>query len=185
MEVSIREVARRARTSHPTASTVLDRLLQQGVVVVRRSLWADEYRLNRNHVAIERLHSLFNWEGNLLDEVKAFLVEKIHERAKWVSEAYLFGSAVRGEMKPESDLDVAVICPSARHIPKTEQSLEEVSDLTHERYGNRVNAVVGARSLSELTRSNSRGYRLWRRIKREGAPLFSVAVVGESSGAKG
>ena len=185
MEVSTREVARRARISHPTASTVLERLLQQGVVVVRRSLWADEYRLNRGHVAVERLHSLFSWERDLINEVKAFLVENIRQRAKGISAAFLFGSALRGDMKPGSDLDVAVICTSPRYIPKMEQVLEEVSDLAHERYGNRVNAVVGAKSLDELCRSDNRGYRLWRRIKSEGALLFPVGTAGDSSGSEG
>jgi predicted nucleotidyltransferase/DNA-binding transcriptional ArsR family regulator len=172
MEVSIREVARRAKISHPTASTVLEKLLEQGVVLVRRTLWADEYRLNPKHVALQQLHPLLEWERRLPDEVKSFLAQEMQTRATWISAAYLFGSAVRGDMKPGSDLDVAVICSSAKYVAKTEQIMEEVSDLARERYGNRVNAVVGARSLSELSRSSSRGYRLWRRVAKEGAPLL-------------
>jgi len=185
MEVSTREIARRAGISHPTAASVLEKLLRQGVVLVRRSLWADEYRLNRRHAAAQELDRLFRWERDLPDHVKGFLAKELRSRAPWVSAAYLFGSAVRGDMRPDSDLDVAVICSSARYVVKTEQIMSEISDRVQERYGNRVDAFVGARSLSELSRSGRRGYKLWQRVAREGVALLPEAAVGESYGTEG
>src|SRR5712691_9343580 len=77
IDASTREIARRAGVSHPTASTVLENLGRQGLVNVRRRVWADEYELNHEHEVVRRLESLFGWERRLLDALVRFLAREI------------------------------------------------------------------------------------------------------------
>jgi predicted nucleotidyltransferase len=176
MEASTREVARRAGVSHPTASAVLETLRQQGVVHVRRTARADEYRVNTGHVLWDQLAPILRWERHARDEVIAFVTDQIADQAPWVSAAYLFGSVVSGDMEPGSDIDVAVICPSAR-VADTEDAMDAIGKRTAERFGNRVNAIVGTRPVEELARGGRSGSGLWKAIAEEGIPLTLPSAV--------
>jgi predicted nucleotidyltransferase len=173
IDVSIREIARRSGVSHPTASTVLEGLRQQGVVRARRTLLAAEYRLNEDHVVAQQLASLFRWEESSLHAVLDFLAEEIPHRASWVDEAYLFGSAVRDDMRPDSDLDVALIS-SSRRAGKLHDLMDELSDLSASKFGNRIQATIGTRPITELAQPGQRSYRLWRTIKLEGVRFLPI-----------
>jgi predicted nucleotidyltransferase/DNA-binding transcriptional ArsR family regulator len=171
LDVSIREIARRAGVSHPTASTVLESLRQQGLVHVRRTLLANEYRLNDDHVVVSPLRQFLIWEGDLGPRVKAFLVESIQNEAPWVSAAYLFGSAVRDDMKPASDLDMALICPPNK-VQRLQKLMDELGEETAARFGNRLNVVIGTRPINELAKPRQPSYRLWRSIWTNGEQLL-------------
>jgi predicted nucleotidyltransferase len=173
IDVSIREVARRAGVSHPTASTVLESLRLQGVVRARRTLLAVEYRLNENHIAARQLASVFRWEKDSLHAVLTFLAREISSRASWVDEAYLFGSAVRADMRPDSDLDVALISSSKR-ANRIQVVMEELSDLSASRFGNRIQATIGTRPIAELAQPGQRSYRLWRTVAKEGVRFLPI-----------
>src|SRR6266542_1181965 len=108
--VSTREIARRAGVTHPTASKVLNALLDQGLVSVRRSRLGDEYSLNADHVLAQDVVHLFERERSLHERLLEFLADSIRRNAPGVEEAFLYGSAAWGEMTPRSDLDVAVTC---------------------------------------------------------------------------
>src|SRR5205807_424191 len=92
IDASTREIARRSGVSHPTASTVLENLRRQGLVHVRRTPLAVEYRLNEEHVLTGEIRHLAEWERQLPDRVRTFLVDSLRDRAPWVSAAYLYGS---------------------------------------------------------------------------------------------
>ena len=173
IDVSIREVARRAGVSHPTASTVLESLRLQGVVRARRTLLAAEYGLNEDHIAARQLASVFRWEKDPLRVVLTFLAMEISGRASWVDEAYLFGSAVRGDMRPDSDLDVALISSSKR-ANRLQDVMDELSDLSATRFGNRIQATIGTRPIAELAQPGQRGYRLWRTVAKEGVQFLPI-----------
>jgi len=171
LEVSTREVARRAGVSHPTASGVLEALRRQGVVHVRRTPRADEYRVNPEHVLWSKVRPVLRWERQVRDEVVAFLADQIGKTASWVSAAYLFGSAARDDMAPDSDIDIAVICPGNR-VSSTERAMEAMAEIAAVRFGNRVSAIVGSRPIAELARAGRSGHGLWSRIADEGIPLI-------------
>ena len=171
IDVSIREVARRADLTHPTASAVLEGLRKQGIVRVRRTLWADEFQVNAQHVVWQHVHTLFRWERKVRDELLALLRDEIRSQAPWVTAAYLFGSAESGEMSPESDLDVAVICPRNK-VLRTQRVLEALGEVTYERFGNRVHGIVGSRPIADMARAGQTGYRLWRKAAK-GIELLS------------
>lgn len=169
---STREVARRAGISHPTASNVLERLRRQGIVAVRRTPWADEFAVNPEHVLWKRIRPLLRWDRRARDEVVRALADGIGRHAPWVKAAWLFGSAAREEMQPDSDLDVALIVPKAL-IARTKEAMEALAEEASLAFGNRLNSLIGSRPIEQLIKSGSPGYRLWRDIAREGIPLIA------------
>lgn len=173
LDVSIREIARRAGVSHPTASTVLEGLRLQGVVRARRTLLAAGYRLNDDHVVAQQLASLFSVEKASLHAVITFLAQEISHRASWVDEAYLFGSAVRDDMRPDSDLDVALISSSKR-ADRLLVVMDELSDQSASRFGNRIQTTIGMRPITELAQPGHRSFRLWRTIAKEGVQFLPI-----------
>lgn len=168
---SAREVARRAGVSHPTASSVLSSLADQGLVRVTRRPRADLFDVNRDHTASAALRPLFDWDRQIGEELLADLRRLIEREAPSVSDAYLFGSAARGEAGPTSDVDIALVCPPAR-ADAVEAAMEGVADAVRLRYGLRINALVGTEPIESLRAPRSRARRIWRRIAAEGVPFI-------------
>jgi predicted nucleotidyltransferase len=86
---------------------VLHRLTGQGIVVSERVGHAFTYRLNRRHLAAEAIIALARLRGTLLKEIEQAL-------AAWEPRPVygaLFGSAARGEMRADSDIDLLLIRP--------------------------------------------------------------------------
>jgi predicted nucleotidyltransferase len=184
--VSGREVARRAGVTHPTANKALGHLLDQGIVLVRRSPNGDEYRLNDSHVLAEDTGRLFDRERSLKDEMVLFLSEAIQREAPQVAAAYLFGSIVWGSMEPNSDIDLAVVYPYDVDQGQIAAEMERVGDQVRKRFGNTLQATVRVELYSDVTdlfRRDTRSSGLWDRIQREGVPI-PVQRAKARSGAK-
>jgi predicted nucleotidyltransferase len=139
---SSREIARRAGITHPTASSALFSLADQGLVILERAPRADLFRLNRGHALAHQLSSLFEWEQNALADLLSFLKESIERETDSIEAALLFGSAAKGTMTTTSDIDVAVVCPVDR-VEEVEAVMERVGEAVRARFGNRLNIVLG------------------------------------------
>jgi DNA-binding transcriptional ArsR family regulator len=134
LTVSGRDIARRAGVSQPTAAEVLRALEDQGLLIVGRRPRAAYYRLNPEHVLAPVLTEIFGRER----QVRADLERRVADALAGlpdVEAAYLFGSAARGDMRPSSDIDVAI--KSRHEVPEE----IPVLDALYRRYGNRVNVV--------------------------------------------
>jgi len=177
LAASARELARRSRLSHPTASKVLASFVSQGIVLARRGPRTDAFALNREHVLVEKLRPLFEWERLLLRELAVFIGRAIERQAPAVSAAYLFGSAVRGELMVSSDIDLAVVVLDRRKIVETESALDRIADRIRDRFGNRLSVSIGSSPLGQLRSPGRPGHRLWQSVAREG-----IAVLPEDSG---
>ena len=182
-QVPAREAARRASVSHTTASFVLQHLSELGVVHVRRTILSDFYELNRSHAATPQLVELFEWERGALDGLKTFLRQQLRRRAKSVSAAYLFGSAVRGDMREDSDIDLAVICPPDRE-EQIQEAMAELDEAVRMRYGNRLNTIIGTAPLERMSRGRTGRARLWKRVA-DGEPILELARRRKSVAATG
>lgn len=179
LAVSARELARRSGLSHPTVSSVLAGLTDQGVVHARRALRGDAFELNRRHSVSERLRPLFDWERHLLREFVSFLAEQIRRRAPRISAAYMFGSAVRGEMTADSDVDLAVIVLNPADADGISAALVEVAEAVRLRFGNRLDVTIGRAAIDELQRPRRPGHRLWATVAREGIPVIESGKPSE------
>jgi len=152
-----REVARRAGVSAPTAREVLAGLVAQGIVSVKRGLKTASYRLNRDHILSPTVRDLFARERSLPKEFAHDVATAIRKEPD-VKEAYLFGSAARGDMLPTSDIDIAIV--SRKAAPEGSAALDTVST----KYGNRVN-------LTRLRRGRGSGLRERIRVEGKALPL--------------
>jgi hypothetical protein len=85
----------------------LQRLVSQGVVSRQKAGSADLYSLNRRHLAAPSIIAI----AGLRRELLAHLTDLIDGWPIRPPYAALFGSAARGDMTLESDLDVIVVRP--------------------------------------------------------------------------
>lgn len=95
------------RHSEEGIRKVLQRLAKQGVVQSDRVGNAFSYRLNREHLAAEHIIGLAGLQETLLNRLQVHL-------ASWdVPPVYaaVFGSAARGSMTVDSDLDLLLVRP--------------------------------------------------------------------------
>jgi predicted nucleotidyltransferase len=93
------------RFSEEGIRKVLQRLTRQGVVHAERVGHAYSYRLNTAHLAAGPIIELANMQGTLLTRVQERL-------ARWAFPpvyAAVFGSAARGAMTPDSDVDLFLV----------------------------------------------------------------------------
>lgn len=87
---------------------VLDRLTQQGTVIAQPVGAVISYRLNREHLAAQHIVALANLRAMLIDRIR-LSVEAWPTAPVWAS---MFGSAARGQMRPESDIDIFLVDPA-------------------------------------------------------------------------
>ncbi len=162
-----REIARRAGLSHPTAIKVLRDLGGQGLVRPARSGGAQVFSLNRENLLARPIAELFHSEDAIVSELTEWLRHALAPFSE-VKRAYLFGSAARGEMTRESDLDLAVM--TSLPDPDIDERLEPVTAGLRERVGVPVQLVVGS-----VSRARGAGQRrLWDRIVKEGIEIGPI-----------
>lgn len=94
--------------SHEGIRKVLVRLTAQGTVTSQQVSTVVSYRLNREHLAAEHIIGLANLRATLMGRVRSH-VQAWPTPPVW---AALFGSAARGQMRPESDIDLFLVDPA-------------------------------------------------------------------------
>ena len=87
---------------------VLRRLTAQGIVSAERVGPAFAYRLNRAHLAAESITALAGLRTTFLSRLERLLASWAHPPAY----AAVFGSAGRGTMRPDSDIDLLLVRPA-------------------------------------------------------------------------
>lgn len=144
----------------------LDRLVQQGLVERQEAGRALLYRLNREHVAAPAVELLAGLRTELVQRlskaVKGWRMAPLH--------ASIFGSFARGEGRPDSDIDIFVICPEG--IGLEDPSWREQVDLLAEQVRLWSGNHAGIVEVSQLDVE---------RLRRERVPivddLYSDAIV--------
>ena len=86
----------------------MHRLVAQGVVTRERVGAADRYELNREHLAAPHIEALANLRNELLERIGAE-IDAWHPTAEYTA---MFGSAARGDMRVDSDIDLFVVRPN-------------------------------------------------------------------------
>lgn len=87
----------------------LDRLVEQGVVHHFRVGRSSAYRLNRHHLAARAIIELSSLTSTLRERIS----QDIEQWPELPLYAALFGSAARGEMAVQSDIDLAIVSRGA------------------------------------------------------------------------
>ncbi len=115
------------RHSEDGVRRVLGRLAEQGIVEHRRAGQAVLYRLNRAHLAAPAVIALAHQFDTLVERLR----ERIEAWPVVCSYAALFGSVVRREMRPDSDVDLFVVRPNNVDADD-EQWREQLDTLSHD-----------------------------------------------------
>lgn len=102
-----REIASLAERSSAGVRTVLERLVEQGLVDSERAGRAYVYTLNRDHLAAPPVEALANLRSGLFDRLR----EEIAEWEIPPAHASLFGSTARGDGDSSSDVDLFIVRP--------------------------------------------------------------------------
>jgi hypothetical protein len=97
------------RHSERGVRNALHRLVEQGVLTRERVGPADRYTLNREHLAASHIEALANLRSELIKRIGAEL-DAWRPAAEYVA---MFGSAARGDMRADSDIDLFVVRPTA------------------------------------------------------------------------
>lgn len=96
------------RHSVPGVRKALHRLVTQGVASTDRSGRTMRYWLNREHVAANAIVELASLPDSVIERIRLTVAE-------WSVQPVvvsMFGSAARGDMSPDSDIDLFVVGPA-------------------------------------------------------------------------
>ena len=169
-----RDLARRAGVSHPRANQVLADLADQGLVSVQRLSRSDLYRVNRHHALAAPIGQIFELESKLKFGLLSLIAAELKARRLPVKEARMFGSASRGTMAPKSDVDLALVT-SRDSVAAVEAAAQGIAEAARERFGARLNVLVGSPSLEKLTKNRRAGQSVWQVVDREGIDVLIAA----------
>lgn len=115
------------RNSEEGIRKVLLRLVRQGVVHSGRVGNAFTYRLNRDHLAAEHIIGLAGLQGQLLKRIE----DRLESWRPAPRYAAVFGSAARGSMTVDSDLDLLLVRPDdADDVVWQAQTDDLIADVT-------------------------------------------------------
>jgi predicted nucleotidyltransferase len=124
--------------SIPGIRKVLERLVEQGIVTSQPAGRTVLYRLNRDHLAADHVVALARLRGELLDRME-------QELAGWRPPpvyAAMFGSAARGQMRPDSDIDVFIVWADADQARAGEEKTSAFADQVTRWTGNDTRLLI-------------------------------------------
>lgn len=154
------------RHSERGVRNALHRLSEQGIVTRQRVGAHNQYTLNRTHIAAPYIEALVRLRTELLQRIRAEL-ENWKVQAEFAS---LFGSAVQGPMRPDSDIDLFVVRPTGVDVgdPWLEQ-LSSLAEAVTSWTGNDTRLLE--LSAEELREGLAAGEPVLVSIRDEGVPL--------------
>lgn len=139
-----REAERLARVAHMSAIKALGELAAVGVLSLTRTQATHLYQINRDHDLVPPLEALFKAEADrfasLGDEAKSALVELDLEQK--VTSVVIYGSAARGDTRPDSDLDILILVRHDADASAAREILGVLSGRLRLRYGARPSVLV-------------------------------------------
>ena len=163
-EFTVRELAREVGASDVGVGKVLDDLEAYDVVRRRRIGRAYAVQANPDSALFAVIRDLFEREEDLGAQFQR-AVQRWCARER-VEYAALFGSAARGDLGPDSDVDLLIVSrtPKAVH-----DAIGDLADEVHRLFGRPLSPLVLGPAEFRKARSSSLGESL----RREGIPLYA------------
>ena len=140
LELTGRELARRAGISHAQAGAALGSLELAGVVVRRLHGRAQTWLLEEGNFLASPLRDLFAAEQKTLESLTA----DIRSALSGISyeQVRIFGSVARGDQSPHSDLDLFVEVKTRGDASKAKERLRKESLQLRNRFGLWISPLV-------------------------------------------
>jgi predicted nucleotidyltransferase len=145
-EMSGREAARRAQISHVAALRPLTNLTLLGIIIRKTTGRQHLYALNPDNLLVSSIAALFRSERERVDDLFATLQQMLLGASNRIVAAYLIGSAVRGEDRPGSDLDLLVLVKDRRSAGMLTEEIAVGSSGLRDRFGVTISPIVLALS---------------------------------------
>lgn len=114
---------------------VLNRLAEQGIVLFNDLAGVHTYTLNRDHLLADAVLDVARARGRLLERLRSA------SDSMPVRYAALFGSAARGTMRPDSDIDLFFVVDGPARI-EAEDHIFDLTTSVHRWTGNEVNPIL-------------------------------------------
>ncbi len=114
------------------------RLASQGIVDHERVGQTGRYSLNRDHLAAQAVVALADQRNELFRRIET-------ELRRWPDPptyAAIFGSAARGTMRPDSDIDIFLVRPNGAEELTWERCIEGLSGMVTKWTGNDTRPLV-------------------------------------------
>lgn len=161
--LSVRDVARQIDISPSTASTALESLNAQGVIIRQVVGVAHLYKVNTHFFLMPYLKKLVDASQDLDRKTVDYLRAKLSS----VEAVILYGSHARRASNPTSDIDLLVIHSSARAQQQAEQIRHEIRRHLTTVIGREI-SVISVTAPTKKTAATP----FWLNISREGICLY-------------
>lgn len=139
-EWSGREIAKELKTSPAACHKALKSLYREGILLLRTTGNTYLYRLNPNHLIVKKqLQPLFRWELRSVKNLADLITAKIKKFSpRYFVSVALFGSIIRHQEKPDSDIDLLVLIKTPGNKPKVEWLMNKLGNFLSSNTGNRL-----------------------------------------------
>lgn len=164
-ELSAPMLAQRSRLTRPSVLAALDHLAALGFVDSIGSVRQRLHRIDNRHPLAPAISALFAAEADRFDRI----IEAVQAAAteSGVAAAWLYGSVARGEDRPGSDIDIAIVASTDLATEKM-----AVRDALRAFEGElRFSASVVALDAADIRRLAQEGDPWWRALLAEAVPL--------------
>ena len=165
-------LANRARVTRQSAWNAIARLDGLGVLERVGQGRGTSYRLNPAHPFVPPLQALFRTESQRVER----LFDAVRTAAGGMKPppvaVWLFGSVARGEDRPGSDIDVAILSPEGQSSYQQYGMIEALGTFMGELTSH---ISVIAMTKDDIRRMRRKRDRFWTELKRDGVPLFGPA----------
>jgi predicted nucleotidyltransferase len=167
-EYNGRQIARDAGVNHWQGNKALKDMYEERVVKIRPTSGAYFYSLDNEKYMVEKMIiPLFKSEADLSREIASSVRNMKNVD---LSSVIIFGSTARGQDKPGSDVDVAVIVNSQKDKKEAGRQLEDKQGILYERFGAEISPYILTEE--ELREKYGKNDGLIRNIVSEGTVIY-------------
>ena len=141
--MSEREIASVLNVSHMSINRTMRELADINLVHFVNIGKAHLWRVNRKSYAYKVLSEIIKGISNIkepLEDLKKTILRNLPKTS--IKKIILFGSITKGTDSPSSDIDIFILVKDIMDKEKLEPSIEKLSDICFEKYGNNLAPYV-------------------------------------------
>ncbi len=143
-----RELERLMKIPQASVHRNVKRLLENGLLDMKRIGRANLYSLNRAHILHPLLKKVFEEEKNILVALRNLIAHDVRALPE-ADLAVLFGSIAKGTERPDSDVDIFILCRGDKS--RLEEKLTGLALAVRNGFGNTISPMIKtAEELKEL-----------------------------------
>jgi DNA-binding transcriptional ArsR family regulator len=167
-ELAASALVMRSGLAQSSVREALIALENMGVVEAIGSGRSRLYRLRRNHPLRAILNTLFKAEEERFDAILEAIRMAAEHCGKDVIAVWLYGSVARGQDRPVSDIDLAVVA-DPKALPRVEQTMRDELHRAQDKLA--FVASVVALDLNDVQRLSDENDPWWTAVSRDAFPI--------------